>query len=36
MPWQELSMMDRRRKFVMFALREEVNVSGYNLAGGKS
>ena len=27
MPWQEVSMMDRRREFVMFASREGTNVS---------
>ena len=27
MPWQEVSMMDRRREFVMFASREGANVS---------
>ena len=27
MPWQEVSMMDQRREFVMFASREGANVS---------
>ena len=27
MPWQEVSMMDRRREFVMLASREGTNVS---------